>query len=132
MQNEMNAQNGSNKKRKLSNKIYGGIHNPSLYVDKIEFNDGKLHFSCPSKHLPDATHKIELNIIEGKMEFECSCSGGYEDRKSKHCGHIESVIINMCTKYIDDACEFIDEKDKYMNTKRILNKLAEEIDSMLL
>lgn len=128
----MNALSSSTKKRKLSDGIYGGIHNPSLYVGKIKFNDGKLQFLCPSKSLPNVTHKIELVITEGKMTFECNCMGGYADRKSKHCGHIQSVIVNMCTRYIEDACEFMDKKDKHIETKKMLDKLTGEIDNMFI
>jgi len=127
----MDAFNPSNKKRKICDKICGGVHDSSLYVDKTIFDDGKLTFTCPSKS-SSTMHNIELVVLDNKPIFKCSCSGGFDNIETQYCKHIESVIINFCKSYIENACKFINDKDKHIRTKKIMDKIAEQLDCMII
>jgi hypothetical protein len=109
------------KKRKIVNRLVGTAESPSSMVTKCEPISGSIYWTSPSRD-GCGTHDIIGTVCAGKIKFECDCSGGFEDEKTGHCIHINSVVVNMIQNFIDSTISFQDSKTAYFDTVKLLNK----------
>ena len=121
----------STKKRKIIDKIGGGIMStPPKCIDRLISLSGTLLFSCQSRD-NSQIHQISMISKDNKFLIECDCTGGFNGEKCQNCVHINTTLIYLCRQYVENACEFSQKKQNYIDTKSTLNKLSDELDKLL-
>lgn len=125
----MNTINKNLKKRKIGDKICGGIDSPSSCVQNVKIDDVLINFTVPSRD-STTTHIVKITAENNELLFECDCRGGFRDIKSQSCIHIDSVLVNFCRKYIENAFSFTESKEKYIKTKQSVDSLMDEMNKL--
>ena len=121
----------NSKKRKLANKILSSVANttPKL-VDGIQPLNGILQFNCPST-CKFRKHIISLESTNDNLTIKCDCANSYSKSQSQHCTHINSLMIYIIKKYVDNACQFNEMKDSYIETNKSIDTLLCNLDNMV-
>lgn len=110
------------KRKRIANRVASGITgSPPEFIDGIVAVTGSMVFTCPSS-TSTITHTITLCNCDGNMVFECDCLI-IDSAKTNKCKHINTVLMSMFRKYIDNACEY----DKFVEAYGGLNKCISDM-----
>lgn len=129
--NEKQKQNNNNKyepyfiKKKISDKLKGGLENPPAYIKTLMPESGKLSFCCNGKS--SNNHKITISVESNKLIYSCDCKCD-SNLQTESCTHINTTVIKICLDYIENCIKFNQNKQATLEIKNDLNDIIHKLD----
>jgi hypothetical protein len=120
------------KRKRVLNQLRDGIISPPQQINNIKVISGNINFLCPGYTDKSKDYSVEIFNNNGSIGFKCECKGSCGTDVTKACKHINTILLKICSDYIDSAAKFEANKMNYENIKDDLKNVLDGLDKMKL
>lgn len=106
------------KRQRTLHQIRDGLMSPPPHTRHVTPVAGELSFKCSGKDIP--IHNININVENGDLKFSCDCK--CSKIECSHCIHLNSVVLDMCYRFIENSEK---SRDRLLDYQCLKNKVDE-------
>lgn len=116
------------KRKRVMNQLRDGIIAPPKRINNITTTGTNIGFTCQSYSDKFKNYTVNLSNDNGNLKFTCTCVGGCGTEVTKACRHINTVLLKICSDYINSVEMFEKNKMDYENVKEDLKSVLDDLN----